>query len=244
MVEDGVHSFVSEFKVPYIYGITVGELAIMLNEEGLNCGEKGDEPPLKCKLSVIPMAGWHRNMLYSDTGLPWILPSPNIPYSESAIGYPSAGICGEFNNYLNIGIGYTLPFGVFAAEWIEADALKARLDGYGIPGIAFRTIHFKPFSGSAKGKLLHGVQYHYTDFEVATCTLTQFYVMQAVKELYPGHDPFKDSKGRLAMFDKVCGTDYVRTHFEKRFRVEDIRDYWNKDTESFKKRSQKYYLYE
>jgi len=244
LVEDGFHSFVSEFKIPYIYGITVGELAIMLNEEGLNCGEKGDEPPLKCKLSVIPMAGWHRNMLYSDTGLPWILPSPNIPYSESAIGYPSAGICGEFNNYLNIGIGYTLPFGVFAAEWIEADALKARLDGYGIPGIAFRTIHFKPFSGSAKGKLLHGVQYHYTDFEVATCTLTQFYVMQAVKELYPGHDPFKDAKGRLAMFDKVCGTDYVRTHFEKRFRVEDIRDYWNKDTESFKKRSQKYYLYE
>lgn len=244
LVEDGFHSFVSEFKIPYIYGITVGELAIMLNEEGLNCGEKGDEPPLKCKLSVIPMAGWHRNMLYSDTGLPWILPSPNIPYSESAIGYPSAGICGEFNNYLNIGIGYTLPFGVFAAEWIEADALKARLDGYGIPGIAFRTIHFKPFSGSAKGKLLHGVQYHYTDFEVATCTLTQFYVMQAVKELYPGHDPFKDSKSRLAMFDKVCGTDYVRTHFEKRFRVEDIRDYWNKDTESFKKRSQKYYLYE
>lgn len=244
LVEDGFHSFVSEFKIPYIYGITVGELAIMLNEEGLNCGEKGDEPPLKCKLSVIPMAGWHRNMLYSDTGLPWILPSPNIPYSESAIGYPSAGICGEFNNYLNIGIGYTLPFGVFAAEWIEADALKARLDGYGIPGIAFRTIHFKPFSGSAKGKLLHGVQYHYTDFEAATCTLTQFYVMQAVKELYPGHDPFKDSKSRLAMFDKVCGTDYVRTHFEKRFRVEDIRDYWNKDTESFKKRSQKYYLYE
>ena len=244
LVEDGFHSFVSEFKIPYIYGITVGELAIMLNEEGLNCGEKGDEPPLKCKLSVIPMAGWHRNMLYSDTGLPWILPSPNIPYSESAIGYPSAGICGEFNNYLNIGIGYTLPFGVFAAEWIEADALKARLDGYGIPGIAFRTIHFKPFSGSAKGKLLHGVQYHYTDFDAATCTLTQFYVMQAVKELYPGHDPFKDSKGRLAMFDKVCGTDYVRTHFEKRFRVEDIRDYWNKDSESFKKRSQKYYLYE
>lgn len=244
LVEDGFHSFVSEFKIPYIYGITVGELAIMLNEEGLNCGEKGDEPPLKCKLSVIPMAGWHRNMLYSDTGLPWILPSPNIPYSESAIGYPSAGICGEFNNYLNIGIGYTLPFGVFAAEWIEADALKARLDGYGIPGIAFRTIHFKPFSGSAKGKLLHGVQYHYTDFEAATCTLTQFYVMQAVKELYPGHDPFKDSKSRLAMFDKVCGTDYVRTHFEKRFMVEDIRDYWNKDSEPFKKRSQKYYLYE
>ena len=124
LVEDGFHSFVSEFKIPYIYGLTVGELAMLINEEGLNCGEKGNEPPLKCKLSVIPMAGWRRDMRYPDTGLPWVLPSPNIPYPQSAVNYPSAGIAGEFQGYLNIGIGYTLPFEVFAAEWIDADALK------------------------------------------------------------------------------------------------------------------------
>ncbi len=243
LVEPGFHSFVSEFKIPYIYGLTVGELAILLNEEGLNCGEKGNETPLKCKLSVIPMEGWHRNMLYPDTDLPWILPSPNIPYPQSAVNYPSSGITGEFQGYLNIGIGYTLPFEVFAAEWIDADALKARLDSYCIPGVAFRTIHFKPFSGSLQGKLIHGVQFHYTDYEAACCTLTQFYVMQAVNELYPDRNPFALSKGRNNMFDKVCGTDYVRTAFAKRLKVEDIVDYWSKDVEAFRILSRKYWLY-
>ncbi len=243
LVEPGFHSFVSEFKIPYIYGLTVGELAILLNEEGLNRGEKGNETPLKCKLSVIPMEGWHRNMLYPDTDLPWILPSPNIPYPQSAVNYPSSGITGEFQGYLNIGIGYTLPFEVFAAEWIDADALKARLDSYCIPGVAFRTIHFKPFSGSLQGKLIHGVQFHYTDYEAACCTLTQFYVMQAVNELYPDRNPFALSKGRNNMFDKVCGTDYVRTAFAKRLKVEDIVDYWSKDVEAFRILSRKYWLY-
>ena len=244
LVEDGFHSFVSEFKIPYVYGLTVGELAMLLNEEWLNRGEKGNEAPLKCKLKVIPMDGWHRNMLYPDTGLPWVLPSPNIPYPQSAVNYPSAGIAGEFQGYLNIGIGYTLPFEVFAAEWIDADKLKALLDSYNLPGVAFRTIHFTPFSGSQQGKLLHGVQYHYTDFEAATCTLTQFYVMQAVNELYPSKNPFKLSAGRNGMFDKVCGTDYVRTAFEKRLKVEDISDYWSKDVEGFKKLSRKYLMYD
>ncbi len=243
LVEDGFHSFVSEFKIPYIYGLTVGELAVLLNEEGLNCGEKGDEPPLKCKLSVIPMEGWRREMRFLDTGLPWVLPSPNIPYPQSAIGYPSSGICGEFQNYLNIGIGYTLPFEVFAAEWLDADRLKARLDSYALPGVVFRTIHFKPFSGSQSGKLLHGVQFHYSDYEAARCTMTQFYVMQAVHELYPDRNPFLLSEGRIPMFDKVCGTDYVRLHFKKALKVEDILDYWSKDAEAFKALSKKYYLY-
>lgn len=241
VVEPGYFSFVSEFSIPYIYGLTVGELALLLNEEGLNCGEKGDEEALKCKLSVIPMEGWERDMLYDDTRLPWVLPSPNIPYPESAIGYPSSGICGEFSGYLNIGIGYTLPFGLFAAEWIDAEVLKERLDSYGLPGVAFRVIHFTPFSGSVKGKLIHGVQFFYTDYEAAAVTLTQFYVMQAVNELWPGHNPFDGS--RNSMFDKVCGTDYVRKAFSESMKVADIEEYWMKDVAAFKKLSQKYHLY-
>ena len=243
LVEPGFHSFVSEFAIPYIYGLTVGELALLINEEGLNCGEKGNEAPLKCRLSVIPMEGWTRDMLYPQTGLPWILPSPNIPYPESAVNYPSSGIAGEFRSFLNIGIGYTLPFAVFAAEWIDADALKAKLDEYEIPGTVFRTIHFKPFSGSNKDVLVHGVQFHYTDYEAAVCTLTQFYVLQAVNELYPSHNPFLNSDAPMAMFDKVCGTDYVRTTFGKRLKVEDIADYWSKDVEAFRTLSRKYWLY-
>ena len=241
-VEPGFHSFVGEFSIPYVYGLTVGELAVLINEEGLKRGETGDEKPLSCRLTVIPMEGWTRDMTYRDTRLPWILPSPNIPSMESAVGYPSAGIAGEFQDYLNIGVGYTLPFGTFAAAWIDADALKERLDSYRIPGTAFRTIHYKPISGSASGVLLHGVQYFYTDYEAATLTLTQFYVMQAVQELYPEHNPFAGSK-RLRMFDIVCGTDYVRESFGKRLKVTDIEAYWSKDVEDFRRLSRKYYLY-
>lgn len=242
-VEDGFYSFVSEFKIPYVYGLTVGELAMLINEEGLNRGQKGNEPALKCKLTVIPMEGWKRDMTYMDTRLPWVLPSPNIPYPQSAIDYPSSGICGEFNNYLNIGVGYTLPFETFAAEWVDADLLKAKLDSYSIPGVSFRTIHYKPISGPWQGKLLHGVQYSYTDYAAATLTMTQFYVMQAVGELYPDKNPFKVSPGRNNMFDLVCGTDYVRIEFGKRQKVEDILSYWMKDVKDFKALSKNYLIY-
>ena len=240
-VEENFHSFVSEFRIPYVYGLTVGELAGLINEEGLNRGQNGKEAHLKCKLNVIPMRGWRRWMQYRDTGLPWILPSPNIPSEASALGYPCAGICGEIG-HLNIGVGYTIPFQTFAATWIDADKLKERLDSYNIPGTAFRTIHYKPISGSLSGKLVHGVQFFFPDYEKATITLTQFYVMQAVQELFPGHNPFPLKSTR--MLDIVCGTDYVRTTFGKRLKVSDIVDFWNKDTEDFKMVSSKYYLYQ
>ncbi|MBP5334070.1 MAG: DUF1343 domain-containing protein [Bacteroidales bacterium] len=241
LVEPDFHSFVSEFTIPFVYGLTVGELAGLINEEGLNCGQTGKEAHLKYKLNVVPMRGWHRDILYEETGLPWVLPSPNIPSIHSAICYPACGIGGEFG-HLNIGVGYTIPFQTFAAPWIDADALKAKLDSYNIPGTAFRTIHYKPLSGSLAGQLVHGVEFFFTDYAAATITLTQFYVLQAVQELYPDHNPYPMKKTR--MLDIVCGTDYVRIAFGKRLKVEDIVEYWNKDAESFKTVSQKYYLYQ
>lgn len=242
LVRDGFHSFVSQYKIPYIYGLTVGELAMLINEEGLNRGQNGMEEPLKCDLMIIPMQGWTRDMLFEQTGLPWVSPSPNIPYPESAVCYPSAGLIGEMYNYLNIGIGYTLPFATFAEQWIDADLLKERLDSYGIPGVAWRTIHYKPTSGRLAGKLVHGVQYYYTDYNAATITLTQFYVMQAVWELY-GRNPFESSSDRISMFNKVCGSDVVSTVFGESMKVSDIIDYWNADAAAFKRLSAKYYMY-
>ena len=242
LVQPGFHSFVSQYKIPYIYGLTVGELAILINEEGLNCGQNGKLDPLRCDLRVIPMEGWTRRMLFTDTGLPWILPSPNIPSPRAAICYPSSGICGEFYGYLNIGIGYNIPFETFAAEWIDADALKARLDSYELPGVAFRTIHYKPFYGGARDKLIHGVQYFYTDYEAATISLTQFYVMQAINELYPEYNPFPKQE-RTRMFDIICGSDYVRTTFSQRLQVADILDWWTRDVAGFKELSAQYWLY-
>lgn len=242
VVREGFHSFISQYRIPYIYGLTVGELALMLNAESMNCGQKGNQSPSVCKLTVVPMEGWHRDMLYYETGLPWVLPSPNIPFCDTPQYYASAGIAGEIGGFLQIGIGYTLPFQVFAAQWIDAPALKAELDSYNLPGVAFRTIWYKPFSGSQAGRLIQGVQYFFTDFDKAYITEVQFYVMQAVARLYPDHCPF--GPGTTAgSFDKVCGSDFVRTAFSRRHLVSDIKDYWEADVPAFRDLSGKYYLY-
>ena len=241
-VEQPFNSFVSQYKIPYVYGLTVGELAEMINEEGLNRGQKGDQAPAKCKLWVVPMEGWTRDMLYEDTGLPWILPSPNIPFKETPLYYASSGICGELYGFMNIGVGYTLPFQLFGATWLDPEKLKTRLESYDLPGVSFRTIWFKPFSGSSKGQLVGGIQFFFTDYAKARITEVQFYVIQAVAELYPDKKAFEVISG-YGLFDKVCGTDYVRKQLSATYKVKDILDYWRKDESAFRDLSQKYLIY-
>ena len=241
-VEPGFFSFVSQYKIPYVYGLTVGEVATLMNEEGLNRGQKGDQRPAKCKLTVVPMEGWTRDMLYEDTGLPWVLPSPNIPFKDSPIYYASSGVCGELYGFMNIGIGYTLPFELFGATWLDPSALKSKLETYDMEGVSFRTIWYKPFSGAQKGELVGGVQFFFTNYEKARITEVQFLVMQAVAELYPDKRAFEVISG-YGLFDKVCGTDYVRKVFSNRYRFEDIKDFWRKDEEAFRVLSQKYHIY-
>ncbi|MBQ8048178.1 MAG: DUF1343 domain-containing protein [Bacteroidales bacterium] len=241
-VEPGFYSFVSQYRIPYVYGLTVGELAVMINEEGMNRGQKGDQAPSRCELTVVPMEGWTRDMVYEDTGLPWVLPSPNIPFKDTPMYYAAAGICGELYGFMNIGIGYTLPFQVFGALWLNPERLKEKLESYGLPGVSFRTIWYKPFSGSQKGQLVKGLQYFFTDYENARLTDTQFHVMQAVAELYPDKKAFEIISG-YGLFDKVCGTDYVRKEFQKRYNVSDILEYWRKDEEDFRTLSQRYHIY-
>ena len=241
-VEQPFNSFVSQYRIPYVYGLTVGELAVMINEEGLNRGQKGDQAPARCRLKVIPMEGWTRDMLYEDTGLPWVLPSPNIPFKESPMYYAASGVCGELYGFMNIGIGYTLPFQVFGATWLDPERLKKTLEGYDLPGVSFRTIWYKPFSGSQKGQLVGGLQFFFTDYEKARLTEVQFMVMQAVAQLYPDKKAFETVSG-IGLFDKVCGTDQIRLKFSENYRFDDIRDYWRKDESAFRELSGKYYLY-
>lgn len=246
VVEPGYFSFVSQFEIPYIYGLTCGELATMLNEEGMLKGEKGNNDTiLKCNLTVIPMEGWTRDMMFQDTKLPWILPSPHVPQPESAYFYPASGIVGELTNYLNIGVGYTLPFQLFTAEWINGQEFSDALNALELPGVVFRPIHIKPFYGGLQGKSLQGVQFYYTDFQAAPASLINFYAMQVVAELYPDHKPFETADpGRFRMFDLVTGSANIRETFSKSYKVSDIEEYWNKDVESFKEKSKKYYLYQ
>ena len=235
LVEDGFISFVSQFKIPYIYGLTCGELAIMLNEENM-LGKS-------CKLSVVKMEGWRREMTFEETGLQWVPSSPHIPQPISAIAYPISGILGELG-YMSIGVGYTIPFQMFAAEWVEAERLAERLISYKLPGLAFRPMHLKPFYAVGVGKNLQGVQVHVMDYKLAALSDVQFLVMQAVAELWPEKAVFANAnEGRYRMFDQVSGSDQIRIRFSKRHKFEDIKEYWYKDIESFRKLSQKYYLY-
>ncbi len=241
-VEQPFNSFVSQYKIPYVYGLTVGELAVLINEEGLNRGQKGDQKPAKCKLTIVPMEGWTRDMLYEDTGLPWVLPSPNIPFKDSPMYYAASGICGELYGFMNIGIGYTLPFQTFGAIWLDPQKLKAELETYNLPGIDFRTIWYKPFSGSLKGQLVKGLQFFFTDYEKARITEVQFVVMQAIARLYPDKKAFSLVEG-YGLFDKVCGTDYIRKTFSQNYSLDAIKGYWRKDESSFRTLSKKYHIY-
>ena len=105
LVEDGYFSFVGMYRIPYVYGLTVGELATMINEEGMNRGQKGTDKFRKCHLTVVEMEGWRRDMLFQETGLPWVMSSPHIPQASSAQAYPCSGIAGDMGSYLNIGVG-------------------------------------------------------------------------------------------------------------------------------------------
>ncbi len=238
LVEDSCFSFVSQFPIPYLYGLTPGELARYLNEEGLL------EGGVKCDLTVIPMEGYTRNMDFRQTGMPWVLPSPHIPTPETAIYYPASGILGELD-YMNIGVGYTEPFKLFCASWVDAEELSSRLNARGIPGVEFRPIHIKPFYAFGKGENLAGVEYYITDKQAAPLSLLQFYVMEELADMYPDHKAFDVApEARLNMFDKVTGSKNIRRLFGQNYKVEDIIPYWNKDVESFRAASAPYHLYQ
>lgn len=237
LAEDGYISFVSQFKIPYAHGMTVGELAKFLNEEGHLKGGK------KCKLEVVPMEGWKREMTFDKTGLPWVLTSPHIPYKESAIFYTTSGIMGELG-IISEGVGYTLPFQMFGAEWIDELDFADKLNAKKIPGVIFRPLKYKPYYGGHKGKNLGGVQLFITDYSKVNLMSIQFLVMEVNNELYPDKNPFKlAKKDRLDMFDKVCGSKTVREKFTKRMKYSDIKDFLDKDVEKFRELSSKYYLY-
>ena len=239
LVEDGYFSFVSKYRIPYVYGLTPGELATLLNEEHYIKGH--------ARLTVIPMQGWTREMKFRDTGMPWVLPSPQVPTPESAFFYPLSGIIGELYIF-NTGIGYTLPFQLFCATWADADKVCDAMNALNLPGLKFRPINIKPFFVTSvdvnqEKKEVHGVQTYITDYDKANLTLTQFYFLQEMHRLNPDVKIFEQNPKRYSMFDKVCGTKEIRERFTRRYRVEDIADYWNKDVEAFKELSSKYYLY-
>lgn len=238
LVEPGFESLVSMFPIPYVYGLTCGEVAMLINEEGMINGDK------KCDLTVVKMDNWRRDMIFTDTKLPWVPTSPHIPNPTTAIYYPTTGIFGELYT-ISIGVGYPQPFELMATTWIEdADKLAQNLNALGLKGIHFRPMHFKPYYSVSKGEMVHGVQIHFTDLANCELSTIQFYILQEIHKLYPENNIFDlCEQSRWGMFDKVSGSDKVREQFQKNFLYEDIKEFWTKDVEEFKNMSKKYQLY-
>lgn len=235
LVEEKFRSFVSQYNIPYLYGLTCGELARLLNGEKMISKE--------CNLEVVKMKGWKRKMNYSDTGLQWIPASPHIPQAVTACFYPSTGILGELG-YVSIGVGYTLPFQLIAADWIDAENLCRNLNRLHLPGVLFRPVYVKPFYAVGQGKNLQGVQIHFIHYSKVRLTEIQFYVMQELAALYPDRAVFTQAdSSRFGMFDKVMGSDTYRILFSQRNCWEDVRTAWNAPALSFRKMSRKYFLY-
>ena len=244
-VHRGSFSFISQYPIPYIYGLTVGELARMINEEGMLRGTKGANPqPARCKLTVIPMKGWSRDMTFDATGLPWVPTSPHVPQAVTALFYPVTGFIGELSGYVSTGIGYTLPFQLFAATWIEdANLFAVQMNALNLAGVSFRPITYTPFYGGYKDKTVRGVQIHLTDYKSVRLTEIGFYLMQVATEMYPAHPAMGVEGRKYRMFDLCMGSPEIRDAFTSRHRFDDIKESWRKDESSFRQLCVKYYLY-
>jgi len=236
LVEEGFFSFVSAYKIPYVYGLTCGELALFLNEEGMLKDGK------KCKLRVVPVKGWARDMTFDQTGLQWVATSPHIPDYRAAFGYPATGIIGELDPNM-IGIGYTLPFQLLVTESIDATQLSDAMNALNLEGVLFRPVYIKPYYMAKKGVALQGVQIHFSDLTRVRLTEIQFWFFQEARKLDPSFDPFEGKENRYGMFDKVVGTDQFRTSFLEDYNFATLQDLWSKDEDDFIRKSSRYYLY-
>jgi uncharacterized protein YbbC (DUF1343 family) len=149
VLPDSLRSFVGRFPVPVVYGLTIGELATMVNEEGWNAHG------VKATLTVIPVEGWARRMRWKDTGLPWIPPSPNLRTPEAALIYP--GTCLVEATNVSEGRGTGVPFQFIGAPFLQSDRLRTLCNASGVPGVNVRDTSMTPDASKFKGRLCHGV---------------------------------------------------------------------------------------
>ena len=230
-------SSVCALPIPYDYGMTPGELALMINGEGWLPGGR------RAALTVIPMQGWRRRMSFADTGLPWVAPSPHMPRPESAFYYSATETLGELG-VLNEGVGLPQPFEMLGAPWINERAFAAKLNALKLPGIHFRPVVYKPFYGTHRKALCRGVQLHMLDARRAPWSAVQFYAMEALRELYPGRALWDGADpGAAADFDSNACGPYLRVRLRSGAKTADLLKSWAKKDAAFKKAREKYLLY-
>ncbi len=224
-------SFIGLFPIPYRHGMTIGELALLFNKE-FN---------INCDLTVVPMIGWERDMYWNDTGLEWIPTSPHVPHWSTIPYLGATGTFGELH-VLSEGVGYTSPFEIVGAPWINAEEFAISLNSLNLAGVKFRPIHFKPYYMYYSGQMCQGVQLHITDLDKFNVFITGLYIMQTTMRLYPGNDLFAKPK-RVNMFNKAVGTDKIFTKLKANIPVSEIQHSWKTELQEFIKVRKKYLLY-
>jgi uncharacterized protein YbbC (DUF1343 family) len=231
-------SFVGAYPIPYVYGMTAGELAQMINGQGWMANGA------VCDLTVVSMEGWERSMWWEETGLSWVPTSPHIPHPQTTIFYVLTGLLGELGT-ANQGVGYTLPFELVGAPWVDGEKLASYLNGRGITGVVFRPMWYKPFYFDSSGIQYAGVQIHVVDRSSLDMTEVQMHILQALLTLFPEWNIFERSKpNRLQSFDKVVGTVLVRKWLQEEVPAGVIVDRLHQRLAPFMIKREKYLLYD
>jgi uncharacterized protein YbbC (DUF1343 family) len=222
-VEPAAESFVGLGSIPVRHGLTMGEMAKLVRA-GIPWGGERWKRPLDCDLEIVPMRGWRRGDWFESTGLPWVLPSPNMPTVDTAFVYP--GLCLLEGTNVSEGRGSTRPFEIIGAPFIDGYALASRLAKHDLPGVVFRPLSFRPTFQKHAGKSCGGVQLHVTDraaFRPYRAGIALLRELWAVGEggFAWRTEPYEFVAHRLAI-DLLTGSDAVRLGIERGCSPEEI----------------------
>ncbi len=232
VLETPYKSFVGNYEIPLRHGMTVGELAKLFNEEF----------KIGADLTVVKMKGWKRDMLYDETGLQFVMPSPNMPTLDTALVYPGAALIEGTN--VSEGRGTTKPFELIGAPFINADNLAQQLNSLNMKGVSFRAASFTPSISKHAGILSHGIQIHITDPDEFEPVKTGLHIVKSIHDLYPEDFAFRaeDSRG-ISFFDQLIGNGWVREAIEEGKSVEWIESQWKDELKDFTKVRKDYLMY-
>lgn len=227
VLEPEFSSFVGLYPIPLKHGMTVGELATLFNKEF----------KIGADLKVIKMKGWKRDMDYDDTGLPFVLPSPNMPTVSTTFAYPATGLIEGTN--VSEGRGTTKPFELIGAPYINGDELAGKLNALRLPGVKFRAASFTPTFSKHAGKLSHGVEIYITDREEFKAVPTGLHIIKTIQDLYPGDFEFLAANN----FNLLIGIGWIMSRIKEGTTVNEILKEYQVKQDAFKKVRKNYLLY-
>lgn len=234
-VDAGYESFVGLCSLPNRHGMTVGEIARWAREM----------ERLDVALEVISVSGWRRNQWQDETGLPWVMPSPNMPTCDTALVYP--GMCLVEGTELSEGRGTTRPFEISGAPFVDGHALAAALGAEELPGVTFRPLVFRPCFHKHNGVECGGVQLHVTDREAFRPYLTGVAFLRAVHDLWPGDFAWRERPYEFvtdkSAIDLLTGSDQVRLGIERGDTLQDLQGTWDSAERAFASSRDKWLIY-